>query len=270
MTIVWNFPPFSPDARGTKLKSYAIKDRDNGEQSLLLCCADEHFAQVVALMGDACYESKLTPKGMQDWTHSLRFPRGVPDYLPPFLDLLIDTVTLGSREGINIGMSVDWHKEQNDEGYLVNTDMGRRIQFTKYAKYPSGSGSRQAWRELIASMAEFIRRHPFYAWTKVITSPPGHNADGNSFGEQLARAVAKATDKAYIEMTAAGPRPEQKEAGQRDLSDEFTLSQRINEPIIIIDDVFHTGATLDAAAQAARRAGATEVMTLTATRTLRK
>ena len=71
-------------------------------------------------------------------------------------------------------------------------------------------------------------------------------------------------------MTAPGERPEQKEAAERDLSEEFTLSQRINERILIIDDVFHTGATLDAAAKAARRAGAPEVITLTAARTLRK
>jgi predicted amidophosphoribosyltransferase len=148
--------------------------------------------------------------------------------------------------------------------------MGRCINYTKYAPYPNGSGSVAARRQLHTAMADFINRHPVYGTTRFVTSPPGHKADGHSYGERLGRSIAQKTGKTYIEMTALGERAEQKETSQRDLSDEFSLIQTIGERILIIDDVFHTGATLDAAAKAARRAGATEVITLTAARTLRK
>ena len=271
MNFFINMPAFIPDTRGNKLSAYEVRDAKNGNgQVLVVCCSDETAAQITALGAGICTEAELKDEAKKKWTHGYRFPGGVPAWFPDVLDLLSESVTLIERPGINMGMSVDWYHQPDEEGNLVRTDMGRRIAFTKHAPYPNGSGSRQAWRELIEAMVEFINRHPIYATTNFVTSPPGHKADGKSFGEQLARAVARAAGKTYIEMTAPGPRPEQKEAEERELSGEFTLTETISERIIIIDDVFHTGATLDAAMKAARRAGATEVITLTAARALRK
>lgn len=269
VNLFFNFPPFLPDQRGNKLEKFKIGGSKKGGQVVLLCGPDEVANQILGWFGRACVQSTLSDEGARTWTHAIHFPDGVPDGLAELLERLQDWVTLTGREEVNLGMSVDWFKQPDADGDLVVTEMGRRINYTKYAPYPNGSGSVKARRELHDAMVDLIENHPVYASTAVVTSPPGSAGDGNSFGERLGRTLARKTDKKYIPTTGPARSP-QKEEGERVVRDDFVLTESISERILIIDDVFHTGTTLDATARAARGAGATEVITLTAARTLRK
>lgn len=269
MSRFFNIPPFLPDQRGNKLSKFKIGKSKRGGQTVLLCGPDEIARQLLAWYAADCAQATLSEEGAQTWTHALHFPGGVPDGMQELLEGLERWLTLTSREDVDLGMSVDWFKKSDDDGDLVVTDMGRRINYTKYAPYPNGSSSVRAKRELHDAMAELIETHPVYATTSIVTSPPGSSGEGNSFGERLGRALATKTGKTYI-PTEGPARAPQKEEGERLVRDDFVLTERINERILIIDDVFHTGATLDATARAARRSGASEVITLTAARTLRK
>lgn len=269
VNLFLNLPPFIPDQRGNKLEKFKIGRSKNGGQVVLLCGPDEVADQILGWFGRACVRSTLNEEGSRTWTHAIRFPDGVPDGLAELLERLRGWVTLTGRADVNLGMSVDWFKQPDDDGDLVVTEMGRRINYTKYAPYPNGSGSVKARGELYDAMIDLIENHPVYSSTALVTSPPGSAGDGNSFGERLGSTLARRTGKTYIRTTGPARAP-QKEEGERVVRDDFVLSEPISERILIIDDVFHTGTTLDATARAARRAGATEVITLTAARTLRK
>ena len=87
--------------------------------------------------------------------------------------------------------------------------------------------------------------------------------------EQLGRDVAAKAGRRFVPMNGPARAP-QKEEIIRDVRDDFNLTEVVHGPVLLVDDVFHTGVTLESAALAARRAGATSVVALTAARTLRK
>lgn len=267
---LFNLPPFIPDHRGNKLQSFKIRDyKDKPGNILMLCGPEEVAGQLQAIGGAACVAKELTDKGKEKWTHALYFEDGVPQDIAALAGRLEQWLSIPNSPSLNLCMSVDWFKQPDGNGELVVTDMGRRINYTKYAKYPNGSGSRQARGELYDAMTDFVNSHPVYATTRIVTSPPGSKGDGNSFGERLGREIARRTGKTFVETT--GPaRAEQKEEVGRDVRDDFEFSTAVGERVLIVDDVFHTGVTLESTARAVRRAGATEVIALTAARTLRK
>lgn len=271
----FTFHPYTPDSRGTKLVKYDTHPhpQDGNQHVLRVCCSPEIERQIEALAGGAASKGTLTDASAEQFTAGYLFGEPVSDDLLNFLELLKSVVTLTQRDRIDIATSLDWYKVGEDSGELRNTGMGQCVNHTKHAPFPNGRGSKAAWRLMCESMIAFVQGHPFYAAAGIVTAPPGHLADGNSWGERLAKEVARATGKPYVSMKGSGPRPERKDADNADLdlTDEFTLDQRMDgHRVIIIDDVFHTGTTLDAAASACREAGAVEVLTATVARTLRK
>jgi hypothetical protein len=207
-----------------------------------------------------------------EYSHCLHFPGGKPAGITELLEMLEQVLCIPSPPGIDCVVALDWYtvpdasKPSSD---WERTDMGRRISYTKHAPYPNGSGSRQARMELHHVLTSFIQAHPLFSAAPVIISPPGSKADGNSYAENLAKAIASKAGKQFLPSTAVGPRPEQKEGGHQDLTQSFTVEGTINGSVVILDDVFRTGTTITGEAAAARRAGAGLVLALTAARTLR-
>ncbi|GGI38145.1 hypothetical protein GCM10010988_17530 [Cnuibacter physcomitrellae] len=266
-----NVPAFLPDSRGAKLQRFEVFPPRDGRQGqiLALCTSSEVASQVARAAGSACQEIAVSEEKSLEWTHAFYFPDGIPAGLDDFLDLLSTCLTLNQRAEVDLSMALDWYKRPDAELNLVVSDAGRWINYTKHAPYPNGTGSQKARAQMHDALVDFVARHPEYSVTEVLTAPPGHKADGKSYAETIAKALAKATGKRYVAMTAPGPRAEQKEEGLRELTDVFTLEEVVSGRVLIFDDVFHTGATLDAAARAVRAAGGTEVLTLNVARAMR-
>lgn len=273
MPIV-SFHPYHRDSRAAKLQNSLIKPHSSGPgaEALLVCASAEIEAQILDVAGGRARIGRLNETAAKKFTAGFLFPAGVPADIRTLLEILDAHLTLNARSDVDIAMSLDWHKAENASGALINTQTGQWIQYTKYAPYPNGSSSREARRNLIRSFAAFIKAHPIYASSDFVTAPPGHLADGKSFGELLAQDVARAAGKPFVPMQASGPRKELKsgETGQIDLSGQFSMSMRVHGRVLIVDDVYHSGATMDAAATTCRVAGASEVLVLTATRALRR
>jgi hypothetical protein len=267
--------PYMPDSRGAKLIEYKVSPnpRDESQEVLLVCASPEIEAQIEVVAGGDYLKGNLSDKAASKYTSGYRFHRAVGADLISFMKLLQTVVTLTENEDIEVSISLDWYKESDEFGGLQNTTMGTLVNRTKHAPHPEWSGSRTAWASMVDVMVSFIQTHPFYRTADIITAPPGHLADGNSWGERLAKAVASATGQTFVPMIGQGPRPARKEADNADLdlSNEFTMTQTVEgQKVVVIDDVYHTGITLRGAAMACRRAGAAEVLTATVARTLSK
>lgn len=270
MSFEFFFPPFSADARGNKLKSFEVRDYKGETNAILMLCGPEEVAaQVISVSNGSCKAKSLTDVGKQTWTHAFYFSKGVPTQVTELCHALGELLSIPNSPSLDLSMSLDWYKQPDDEGDLEHTRTGQLIFWTKYAKYPQGSNSRKAWSELVTDMAAAIGRHPMFSAAVAVSSPPGSSGDGTSFGERLGRSVAAKAGKPFLVMKGPARAP-QKEEIVRDVRSDFELSEPVQGPIVLVDDVFHTGVTLESAGLAARRAGSTSVMALTAARTLRK
>lgn len=263
-------PPFTSDGRGNKLERYRIQDHNGEAGALLLLCGPDEVADQVILLAEGAFKNvRLGEKSRKKWTHGFFFPDGVPQEVADLCNNLTEWLSIPNSPDIDISLSLDWYKQPNDDGELVHTPAGTLIYRTKYATEPTWSSSRQARRDLLAAMSDLIVAHPLFAVAAVISSPPGSKGDGQSFGEQLGRDVAARVGLPFVPMHGPARAP-QKEEIVRKVRDDFELNEVVRGSVILIDDVFHTGVTLESAARAARRAGASVVLALTAARTLRK
>lgn len=258
------------DTRGGKITNSEIRPLTGVDQALLLRCDDWIAEQIDIIGGSACSRATLSDETKRTFNHGFRFSGPVPPEVRAAVAALTDALSMPAPPNVDVAVSLDWYKQPDDDGEIVNTTAGNWITWTKHALYPNGSNSRKARREMVAALVEFIQTHPLYANATAIVTAPGHKADGRGFGEILAREVASKVGIPYVEsISPGGERPQQKETPQ-DLSDAFVVQGALNGVVIALDDVYHTGQSASAVALAARRAGAANVISLTVARTIRR
>lgn len=263
-------PESIPDSRGSKLMRYEIQNEEDGPGSFLMLDAVEPITrQLLEVAGTDCVEDPLDDEEQEEWTGAFRFNGDVPEEMVYLCENLKSWLTIPNRVGIDLTLSLDWYTQSGDSDELDHTPTGRLIHHTKHAPHPEWSHSREDRQILLRLLSDAIVGHPLLEAASSISSPPGSKGDGASFGERLGRDVAKKTGKNFIPMR--GPaREQQKEVIVREVRNDFELSRKVDGPIILVDDVYHSGATMESAAAASRRAGANSVMALTAARTIRK
>lgn len=235
---------------------------------LYVCGPSEAMTQIDLVAGPRGIRDDVHPSHQSNYNHSRLFLSGVPRAVRQTANLLKDVLTMTSREHLDFALALDWYKVPDpevDPNRWANTSSGELVNRAKYRSHsPSG-------RELADHMADLIERHPLLEAANSIITVPGHRADGTSFGEKLARAVAHRADKPVVETQCPnGPRPQQKEESARNLLDEFEIPDILSGGVIIVDDVYRTGGSMDSVAAAAKEAGARRVFGLAAVRTLRR
>lgn len=272
---VYRIPAYTGDGRGGKIENAwkrVLPDGSASDDFVDLCCPQEAVDQILACSGSIAQQVKVPEELEARVSHSLYFEDGLPAQPRELVYLLKEVVSIPAPVGVDFAIALDWYKQVEDgvdPREWADTAMGQCIHYTKYATQPTWSTSRAKRRELIRALVGFVQRHPLYADAIAVSAPPGSAADGQSFAELLAQDVAAAVGKPYVSQTASGPRPQQKEGVHQDFSVAFTMSANLTGPVIVMDDVYRTGSSMSGAALAARRAGATSVLALTAVRTLR-
>lgn len=255
------------DSRGGKAVKWETR-RVRGGVGLLVECPEWVAAQIDLFFGDECKRAHLKEETAEEYTHGWLFPGGEPADLARLLDLLVRALSIPTPNHVDVAMALDWYYQPGEDG-VEKTEKGYWIWTTKHAKEPTWSNSRKSRREMVAATVDFIHQHPLYANATAIIAPPGHKADGMSFGEEFAREIARLVGIPYVESTSTGPREQQKEAPQ-DLTNAFSVQGRLSGDVIVLDDVYRSGGSASGAAAAARRAGADRVLVLTVARTIRR
>lgn len=245
-------PPYFPDSRGGKLERHIVKPVKNRPGEMLyLCGPDEVADQIWNVAGAICGKARLSDEGKKKYTHAIYFPGGVPDFVLDLAALLTNCLSIPAPDQVDCALAIDWYNQLDDEGEIVRTTAGYWIWTTKHAPHSEWSNSLTSRRLMINCLVDFIRAHPLLADATAIVTAPGHDADGLSFGEVLAREVAGKVGIPFVESTSPGPRPAQKETPQ-DLSSTFTVTAPLSGTVIVLDDVFHTGGSATGAAAATR------------------
>jgi adenine/guanine phosphoribosyltransferase-like PRPP-binding protein len=127
---------------------------------------------------------------------------------------------------------------------------------------------------VVDEIAEFVGQHPLLKGVDAIAAPPGHDPKVLSFGSRVAAGVAMRRDIPLVRCTSpqefrAPVRSLEFSARAGALSGQFRCPDDVSgQRILIVDDVYATGATADETARALRAAGAGQVASIAAIRTM--
>lgn len=269
MRIVW--PAFIPDGRANRLKEYALMKLAEkvAPDRWLYLCGPEEVAHQIRLLGK-CTPEELADEKRREWTHRFHLVESDKEELRSVCELLKVVLSLTTKDDLDFAIAFDWYKDPvgDDPMKWPNTESGELIYRSKY--YSPGTARNRARTELLDKFSSVIDRHPLLRECPNIVTVPGHKADGQSFGEQLAAKVASGTGKQIIRTESpGGSRPQAKEGTAAIADGHFAMPGGISGDVIVLDDVYRSGTTMNAVARAAKRAGARRAFGLAAVRTMR-
>ncbi|MFF8805014.1 phosphoribosyltransferase [Streptomyces omiyaensis] len=267
--FIW--PIFSPDSRANRITDYTVTRLGGGVTAdrWLYLLGPEEAAEQVRMTG-LCMEIAVPEARSRTFTHAFRFHESNTNALRSMCNLLKEALSLTTKPDLDCAIAFDWYKipPENNSPKWPNTPTGELIYRGKY--YSSGMERTTARRELAAKYVQILNEHPLYRECTQIVTIPGHKADGNSFGEQLATTVAEKSGKELIPtQSPGGPRPQAKEGPSQVGAEHFAMPKALTGDVIIIDDVYRSGTTMSAVAKTAKMAGANRTLGLAAVRTMR-
>jgi len=262
---------YAPDSRGNRLERYWVGMRpDRSEYYVHLHCADEIASQVRNVLRPLEVADCLRGQDVLEWTHRLSFSGPYTTLHRDLLELLTTVLTLPPVLELNLVLALDFHKVppdlaagRTDWGW---TDTGRLV-YRKYFK-DSPAEQRRAGGALADRLTDVVTTHPLYRDAETIIAVPGTEHD---FGQRLAGGVAVRCQKQLVTARRIATnriRPA-KEGEQSEVSFDCSELPK-GATAIVVDDVYRSGRTMGRVALAAWSAGASNVVGLTATRTMRR
>lgn len=264
----------SGTSRGNPLSSYRI-DRAGSTHVLRLRGPSQIADQVVMLAPEYSRVGHTTVAD-ESWPHTLTAPGNVRQAVVGLLDACRWVVALPCP-GL-VAFALDWYKMPQDgvESHdWPNTTVGEFVSLGKYKYQHDPELQRPLGRQLTSWLHETVRAHPLLVRVQVVVDVPGHDRKRVSFGSQLSASVAHRLNLPFAKTTTRSAfRPQAKDApaGERSalLQDEFSADPAVRgRHVLIVDDVYRSGVSVQSVAAAARAAGARSLSALCAARTLR-
>lgn len=199
-------------------------------------------------------------------------PRGGAGAVREFLELVTKCLTI--EDSLDESHALGYHQETDDAtGRLAKTTLGKLVNRAKY-------DTLRKPREVIGNaVADFVTRHPRYGRaTSVACVPPHKPGRTSSLPNRLVRQVSETLGLNRVTIQRVHDTAEQKEIRDEDRqagvrkrisNQRRTMSVDTNlegESVIVIDDLYGSGGSMQEAARALRDAGAGEVMGLAITK----
>lgn len=159
------------------------------------------------------------------------------------------------------------------EAEFRRTKMGELVNRAK--SYSPYTGSKPAASDLFDHVQYLIARHPRYQVVDVIIpAPPGNPSKAFDLPLFIAEKLAEHLGIPIYSCQKTGNMQQQK-AVEQDLSvlqtnvlGKFSVNQNLNgKAVLVLDDLYQSGATINEVVRACRAAGAQTVLSLVATKT---
>jgi predicted amidophosphoribosyltransferase len=190
-----------------------------------------------------------------------------------FLNLIRDAVLLD--DDLNESFALAWHSASGDQG-MQRTPMGQMVYEAKpYGAY--SPGNRAKAKELAAKMTEFIQAQPTYRRAGLVVPLPPSNPDkAFDLPTELALEIARLTGKAantqcLRKLRSTKPMKDCQTDGERkeNIKGAFAADPTTcrGQTLILVDDIYDSGLSMNEAGRALRSAGAKLLLGLTATKT---
>lgn len=278
MSIQATPPPFRSDSRANRLESWMTANDSGAGHFLSLRTADAVAAQLLKLAPD--YSPRQLPLDpLVTWTHVFSSPGALRPDVAELLAVLGTTLTLSCPAALDFVLALDWYKQPVDGVSATswpNTETGELVHLGKHRYETNGDRQTEVGRLLMRKVSAVIQGHPLLRKADVVLDVPGHDTERVSFGSRMAATVArdfeipkirvKTRDKFRAEAKSLDP--SQRAAV---LAGQFSIANDLQgQTALIVDDVFHSGASMGEAARAARAAGANRVFGICAVRNRRR
>jgi predicted amidophosphoribosyltransferase len=177
------------------------------------------------------------------------------------------------HDDLDESFAVSFHKQTPTE----RTPMGQLVREAKPYDRAGSPGSIEKARTLAAHLADFVRQHPTYRGAEVVAAVPASNPDkAFDLPEVLAAEIGRLTGLAEGTTGVHKARPTRPMKQCRtyrekvdNLADAFTADPAVfhGKRVIVVDDVYETGFSMNEVGRTIRGAGATLVLGLAATKT---
>ena len=202
-------------------------------------------------------------------------PLPTPEALA-LLELLTGVLALPCGGSLDFAIALDWFNKIVDGAVADLTDLADLVHRAKHLYVPLGDAEnlKQVGEALVGELAEFVGQHPLLKTVDAIAAPPGHDPSVLSFGSRVAAGVAQRRRIRLVRCTA----PQERRAPARSLAfsaradalgGRFRCPEDVSgQRILIVDDVYASGATVEETARALRASGASEVVSIAAIRTM--
>lgn len=171
------------------------------------------------------------------------------------------------------------HTVLTETGAFQRTPLGQMVREAK--PYDSGwnVGSKRQAEELAAKMTDFIRIHPAYCRVPLIAAVPPSNSDKpfdlpTFLVERVAASTGKEIVSQYIQkVRATDPMKNSATLAEKvaNVKDAFQAdgTKLTGQDVILLDDIYHTGTSINEVGRSIKAAGAHRVFGLTITKTIR-
>ena len=194
----------------------------------------------------------------------LRFRTAGDDPITQFLELMRNSVTIEDDADESHALAVHYLPDVGEY-----TEVGRMVHLAK--SYDMESGDEQLASQVSRRFRHWIERHPRYSTADLIAPiPPSNLAKKFDFPSLIGSDLASQFGKPLIRIQSMNTTP------QKDLPDDapdtisgaFRISQDLTgKTVLVIDDLYDRGRTMNEAVRALKSAAASTILTLAATKT---
>ncbi len=167
-----------------------------------------------------------------------------------------------------------WCKNTDDSAH---SDIGKLVRQAKPYDRASSPGDPHIAEQLAEKMLSWIEAMPPYANADIIVPAPSTNPDKYyDLPAFIAERLAWRTRKEVMTIRSSNTAPQKnlipaEKASAEHLAQQYTVMGNMRDKVaLVIDDIYETGATVNAMAQVLRKAGAAAVLSLTATKTAKE
>lgn len=188
------------------------------------------------------------------------------------LFLLEASVTIDDYADASHALRIHDAKDEETGGW-VRSDIGKLVRQAKSYDRDRSCGDRQAAKRLADEMLQWIMAMPLYCDADLIVPAPSTNEDkAYDLPALIAEHLSSPTGKDVGAIRSSNSTP-QKGLPEREKASAEYLARRYDvigdvegKSVLIIDDIYESGATVGAMTLVLRSAGAREVLSLTATK----
>jgi hypothetical protein len=183
------------------------------------------------------------------------------------------------KDGLDECFALSLHMVLTEDGGFVRTPIAQLVREAKPYDTGWNPGSKEKATKLAALLTDFIRIHPTYSRVPFVAAVPASNPNKPfDLPTFLVEQIAAATGKEVVTASIRKTRPTQPMKSFATLADKAANIKNVfhveparvaGKEIILIDDIYQTGTSINEVTGALRAVGVRQVFGLTLTKTIR-